>query len=597
MRALLAAALLALPAGARALEISAEVNKVLAELGDQLVLAVTVSGTQASLPKPRLPALADFEAYESGTSQSFSFVNGRTSSSVTYTYVLQPRRKGKLRVPAITVQAGGRAASTEPIDIQVVDPAPGAPAAPPRPAAPPGSPVAPRAPADPTQRPEVFLTATLDKPRAYVGEQVTLAVRFHTSVSLVGDVQYDAPKLEGFLTEDLGQSQSSEQIGSRSYHVTEVRTALFPVHAGRLAIGAAQARAQAAKALDPFASDLFERFFSMGAVQPLTLRSDPLALEALPLPAEGKPEGFSGAVGRFRLKASVDRTRLKVGEAATLTVEISGTGNLRSAGEPARPEAPALRFYDTESSVRTEKGAGQVGGVKTLKTVFVPRASGPATIPPLTLWYFDPAEKRYEKAQSEPIALDVAPGDPGAAGPAGPGAAPGLGIVSRDIRYLKAGPMRSPASRALEAFAGLGAAHGVPALLLAGSLLADWRRRRLEADPAGARARSAAARARAALDKAASAADAVAAAAAVSEALAGYVADRCGTAPAGLTLKRCRELLGAGRRPVPAPAFALFAEAWRDAEAVRFAPPGAAEAAAAAVAQKARAALDALEAA
>lgn len=503
MRTLLAAALLALAAPAGAVTVTAEVNKVVAEMREQIVLAVTVSGPQASLPKPRVPALPDFEVYESGTNQSFSFVNGKVSSQVTYTYVLAPRKPGRARVPPISVEADGRTVSSDPIDIEIVaagQPAGASPAAPGAPA-----PKRPAGPAAASGR-EIFLAASLDKPKAYVGEQVTLTMSFETAVPLLGNVNYDAPKLEGFLSEDLGQAQANELHGGRPYNATRVRTALFPVHPGKLLIGSAQARTAVARGMSS-GGDLFERFFSMSSPEPVTVRSEPVSVEVLPLPEEGKPAEFTGAVGRLRLRAAVDRTRLKAGEAATLTVTIEGTGNLRSVGEPRRPDLPQLRFFDTESSVVVEKKDGVVGGVKTLKTVFVPRASGTLDIPPLTLWHFDPAKRAYVKAESRPLRLEVEPGAPGAAVPGGPGA-PSLGVVTRDIRYLKDRPLRGPLSRALEAFAGLGAFHALPFVALLGAGAADWRRRRLEADPAGARARGAAARAAAALDAALKAPDA-----------------------------------------------------------------------------------------
>lgn len=588
MRRALLAVLLTLAAPAGAVTVTAEVNKVVAEMREQIVLAVTVSGPQASLPKPRVPALADFEVYESGTNQSFSFVNGKVSSQVTYTYVLAPRKPGRARVPAISVEVDGQSVSSDPIDIEIV-------AGGQSPAASPGA-AAPRRPAAsaaPSGQ-EIFLEASLDKTRAYVGEQVTLTMSFETAVPLLGNVNYDAPKLEGFLSEDLGQAQANELRGGRPYNATRVRTALFPVHPGKLLIGSAQARTAVARGVSA-GGDLFERFFSMSSPEPVAVRSEPVSVEVLPLPEEGKPAEFAGAVGRYRLRAAVDRSRLKAGEAATLTVTIEGTGNLRSVGEPRRPELPQLRFFDTESSVTVEKKDGAVGGVKTLKTVFVPRASGALVIPPLTLWHFDPAKRAYVKAESQALRLEVEAGAPGAAGvPGGPGA-PSLGVVTRDIRYLKDAPLRGPLSRGLEAFAGLGAFHALPFIALLGAGAAERRRRLLEADPAGARARGAAARAFAALEAALKASEANAAAGLAAAALSCYVADRFGVSAAGLTLRRSQELLSAGRPAPSAAALDAYAQAWRAAEAARFAPPGAADAAAAAVVEKARAALAGLE--
>src|SRR3989339_809760 len=182
------------------LSITAEVNKTQVALDDQVVLAVTITGPQASLPDPQLPALQNFSAYSSGRNQSISFVNGRVTSSVTHTFVLIPRAVGKGIIPPIGVSAQGASAQTEPIEIQVSRP--GASAAAPQPPAASRSGPPQAAPAV-AGAPDFFVTSELDKKKAYVNEQVTLSVKFYTAVSLNSNPEYEPPKLEGFLIEAL----------------------------------------------------------------------------------------------------------------------------------------------------------------------------------------------------------------------------------------------------------------------------------------------------------------------------------------------------------------------------------------------------------
>lgn len=89
-------------------------------MGDQLILSVTVSGDQSSLPSPRLPPVDSFSVYDSGRSQSLNFVNGQVSASAVYTYVLSPRSVGQYKIPPIT--ADGAAVPTPPLDVEVVAP-------------------------------------------------------------------------------------------------------------------------------------------------------------------------------------------------------------------------------------------------------------------------------------------------------------------------------------------------------------------------------------------------------------------------------------------------------------------------------------------
>ncbi|MDD5629146.1 MAG: BatD family protein, partial [Elusimicrobia bacterium] len=320
------------------LSVTAEVNKTQVALDDQVVLAVTISGPQASLPDPQLPSLPNFSVYSSGRSQNISFVNGRVSSSVTHTFVLVPRAVGKGLIPPITVSAQGATAHTEPMELQVMPPSSGVPPAPAAPAAP--SQAQRRSGPSAGGAPDVLVTAELDRSRASVNEQVTLSVKFHTAVPLMGNPEYVPPKLEGFLSEDLPPLRHYNMVlKGRAYDVTEIKTALFPLQAGRLKIGNAVVRCQVQQDFnaDPFSPDFFERFFSQGvtAAQSRTVASSPLVLEVSPLPGAGRPPDFSGAVGRFTLAASVDKSRSQVGDAVNLTVTVQGIGNLKAIGEPS----------------------------------------------------------------------------------------------------------------------------------------------------------------------------------------------------------------------------------------------------------------------
>lgn len=572
----LAALLAAAPASAQELTIAASPAATSLALGGEFVLAVAVSAPSSSAPAPRLPPMADFDVYEAGRSQSMSFVNGTVSSGANYSFVLRPRRAGRLVVPPISVESGGKTAATGPIEIEVLPPGTAAPARP-----------APRAPDEPAapageRRPAVFVEATLDKPRVFVNEQATLTVRFYTATTLLGSPSYEPPALSGVIAEDLPpERHGTASFGGHVYHYSEIKTALFPVQAGRASIGAATVACRIPQQTggDPFASDFFDRFFSAATTRVVRLQSQPLSLQADPLPA-GKPAGFSGAVGRFTLAATLDRTKVKAGESATLSVVVTGKGNLKSVPEPARPDLPQVRFFEAESSFTADKSADKAGGSKTFRVVLVPRVSGRVVLPPVSLSYYDPERKDYATARSEPLTLEVAPGDPGAApyaaGPA-PAAAPGVTVVSEDIRYLKPLPSRAPASDALAAFAGLGPLHALPFAALLAALAADWRRRRREADPRGARFRGARARADERLARAAALADAepARAAALVGEALVGYVADKLDASAAGLTLRAALDGLRALPGAPSADSAARLKAAWEEVELSRYAPSSA----------------------
>ncbi|MBI4423644.1 MAG: BatD family protein [Elusimicrobia bacterium] len=581
MRALLlaglaAAAAWAQPAGVR---ISAEVDRRTAALNDQLVLSVTVAGNRTDLPEPQLPSIPNMSVYSSGRSQNISIVNGQVESAIVYTYVLVPRFAGRAVIGPIGLTVDGQRVETSPMEIQITRPSqqPGS-------APSPTTPGAPRAARPPGGGggPEVFVTASVDKPKAFVNEQVTLAIRFHTAVTLLGNPEYVPPGINGFIAEDLPPERHGKvQANGRLYHYSEIRTALFPAQSGKLPIAPAVVRAQvqAEMAVDPFAPDFFQRFFSQGLLRAQTreLRTDPLTVTAEPLPEAGKPASFTGAVGQYRITGGVDKRSLKVGEALNLTVTVEGTGNLKALGAPRIPESPSWRAYDTVGSLNLNKAEDVVRGSKVFRTVLVPRVSGTLTIPSIPFSYFDPTKREYVHAGTSPIDVEVAPaaaGSPGASyvAPSTPGA--DLTQVQHDIRYIKesASAARS-ASGTLTFLAGRTFLHLIPLALFLSSLAVGGYRERLLLDPQGARFRRAAGRAQGLLKEAGryAASDAGRAAAKVGEALSGFIADKLGRSASGLTLRDAQDAIRARFPGVAPDRLDRLRELWQEVDQLRFA--------------------------
>ncbi len=586
--------LTAASAAAADLSVTAALNTAHVAFGEQLVLSVAISGSGSASPKP--PLIPDVEIYESGKSQSMSIINGRVSSSVVYTFVLAPRKAGRYVVPPIEVPG---ATPTAPLEfIADAAPKPDIPAAAPPPAAPPSQPGMPVPPTNPAishptppearptggPTPDAFVTATLEKNRAYVNEQVTLTVRFFTAVPLLGAPQYDAPKLTGLLAENFGaDTQGTTMVGGRSYNYSELKSALFPVQAGRALIGPAAVVVQIPRrGAANTGDDFFDRFFSMQAPEARRLQTDPLTLQAEALPP-GAPEDYSGVVGQLSVTASVDRAQLKAGEALNLTVVVSGVGNIKSLPEPKRPDLPSVRFFDSESSVKLERFGDKIGGTKTFKTVVVPRVSGPLEIPPVTVSYYDPAKRSFERAKSAPVKLTVLPGDPNAALPVvGPGttSAPGVTEVASDVSYLKAPGGRSAVGDALAAFGATGPWHALPVLFFLTALGVDWRRRTASANPRARRASEARGVAAQRLKQAEAQPEAerARATALLGEALTGFFADKFDQPAAGLTLKAVTHRLQNLKTPPTAAELARLKSVWDELDLLRYAPSGAGQA-------------------
>lgn len=423
------------PSFSQDISFNASVDKIEVGLDDQITLTISVSGNVKSIPQPQLPSLDGFTVHSAGRSQSFHLSGGKIASSITFNYILVPRKAGKFTIGSAEIVLDGKTYKTDPINITVTAGA------------------QPEAAPTPSQKKSVrkkelqgkdlFIETVVDKKKAYVNEQITLTFRFYQGVRLFNNPAYSPPSLTGFWAEDLPpRKQYYKVINGRQYFVQELKTALFPTAAGRHTIGRAELKCTVEDLdrfflKDPFAMldrDLMS-LFRQG--KPQVLRSKPIEIEVLPLPEMGKPENFAGAVGNFKLKVSMDKKEVEVGEPITLRMKISGAGNVKSVGKPTLPELKDFRIYDSGSSENISKQNYLVQGVKTYEMVLIPKIAGKYNIPPIEFSFFNPKGKSYKTLTSDPILITALPGAQVSPTEMAQLSKQEIGYAVKDIRYIK----------------------------------------------------------------------------------------------------------------------------------------------------------------
>ncbi len=423
------------PAATQDLQVTASVDAEEIGVHDQLQLTISVSGPDSgNAQAPRLPRFAGFDVVGGpNVSTQFQWINGRTSSSRSYTYILLPRKTGKQTIDAIEVQAGGKVFRANPITVSVRA----------------GSiqPSQPRS-ADPFSDEgllpgrggsgnEVFVEAEIDRKRAYPGQQVTLTYHLYTRVGVTGLQLEESPALTGFWLEEIDVDKNPRPerriISGREYldYVIK-RQALFPNAPGKLKIPPATFAVSARTGGDFFG------IFSQS--ETLYRKTDELFLEVLPLPAEQQPADFSGAVGSYNLTASVDKSEAATGDAVSLRVRLSGRGNLKMVPDITLPQLQDFTIYSSKQAANVRVLEGKwIGGEKTWEYVLVPKAPGEQLIPPITMVHFNPDKTVYETLRTAPLTIKVVRGaDAGSvlSGLSGVGKQP-LTRQGTDINFIK----------------------------------------------------------------------------------------------------------------------------------------------------------------
>jgi oxygen tolerance protein BatD len=439
---------LALVSGAFAQEAeiraSAEPSRV--SEGEEVRYSIQILGSsQQPDEQPELPQLPGFVVAAGPSLYSqFQWVNGRTTSTRTYTWTLLPQGKGAHSIPPIAVSLGGKVYHTPVVRVDVVDAGAGGSSA----GAPSGS-VPPSTFSDPRTRrrlatppdtpASLFVEAWVDKTKAYPGEQVSLVYRVYTQYEIVQMSLNDQPTYQGFWVEDIKSDEKYEAraVSRKEGAFTEytvLKKALFPTSPGTLTIPPLTFRFVVRKR----GADPFDSFF-FNPTESVFRSSKEVRIQVKDLPEQGRPPEFNGAVGRFTLSATADRSDTKVNDAVGLKVEVEGQGNINALGAPTLPSLPDFKRYDPKVEEEMHARGGTLVGSKTWNYVLIPLAPGSQEISPVRFAFFDPQTDRYELLQSTPIRLSVARGEAGDLPmPALPSRAD-IPVLGSDIRYIHLG--------------------------------------------------------------------------------------------------------------------------------------------------------------
>lgn len=366
-------------------------------MGETLTVSVRVvltdQGSVQSVKFPSSPAFAQRDRSRSSQTQFFfDFNRGqRFQRILTYTLVLEPLRPGKHRFNGAVMKFRGRTYRSRPFSISVVGQARAKPRRGPTP------------PSNLRPRGDLFVTAELDRAKAYVGQQVVLSHYLYARVHPNSLDFHRTPKLTGFWVEPLFNARS---LSWRYTHVRgeEYRTALlqrralFPLKPGRILV-------------DPLYVKISVGFTFFSPGRRLVRSSPQRWLKVRPLPSQGLPAGFNESnVGQFRLDGELLERRSKVGQAVTLKVSVSGTGNIKNLVLPAPGQWPGFKRYEPTIKSEVETSSGRAGGRKVYSYLLVPLKAGRLGIPALRFPYFDPLAGRYRVAATRPLTLTVAPG-------------------------------------------------------------------------------------------------------------------------------------------------------------------------------------------
>ena len=395
-------------------EVTATLSKESVPAGEGANLTIRITnGNATALNAPDVPNLI-----LNGPSQGrqVSVINGVTTSSTTLSYAVGSMTPGEYQIPPFSITVDGVEMQTQAFKLTVTPSAAGAPAGL-TPGSNPGQPAAPAPEAG--DKNFGFLTVAFagkDRKHAWVGEIAPVRIQAwlpaDTRVSLNSPLQPQGSAFTLHNLSDQPQQETQIQNGKRYTVVTwygglsATKAGTSPPDLGmKISVQVPDPANRRQSVGDPF----FDQFLGRAMIQKeveLQSKTDESAnLEIRPLPAEGRPGDFDGAVGKFAFGRTTIPTTWKTGEPQQIAAEVQGEGNFNLLKQPTLKSNHDWKSYDGQSTFAA-RDAASFSGQTTWRFSQVPRQAGPQQVQ-LAFSYFDPDLASYQTVETPPQSINV----------------------------------------------------------------------------------------------------------------------------------------------------------------------------------------------
>jgi len=343
------------------------------------------------------PNFEHFTVIGPNQSISNSWLNGVKTFSKTYSYFLAPKKKGKFTISQAKIEIDGEIYKTLPIRVEITSAV-----------------AAPTNPNDPNYvvSENIHLVLEISNTNPYLNEAITVVYKLYASpdVRLSNLREIDNPRYNDFWSQNINIKELKLENGAydgKDYHYVVFRKmVLYPQKSGKLdleplalniSVGVPTSKR------DFFGSKIFETIHK-------TVTTSNRAISVKPLPEQGKPDNFTGAVGNFDFNVSISKNELKATEALQAKIEVSGKGNLKLVKLPRLTLPSSLEVYEPEHSENVNTNLyGMQGKISDSYTI-VPSYQGKYPIPSIAFSYFDLKAKRYKTISSKELIVNVTDG-------------------------------------------------------------------------------------------------------------------------------------------------------------------------------------------
>ncbi len=380
-------------------ELKLSVSKNPVAVGEEFRIEFSIEGSASEFKGPSLNGLRKLSGPNQSSSSSMQIINGKVSSSKTtsYTYYVTALNEGTLTIGEASVKSEGKTVRSQSGQIQVTK-------------------------ANPKSKQannyniaeNVYLKATTSRTRIFQGEQIVVSYKLYSKINLADINLTLVPELNDFWKEEIETNSGAklEVIDGVKHNVWEIsRFILTPQKSGKLKIDPMSinvtVQIKNKRSRDPF-GDPFGFFGSYRNIEEeISSKNINITVKDLP---ESAPENFSGAVGQFDLKSSVDKSSIEANQALNYKLTLSGNGNIHLIDDVKVDFPSNFETYDPQKNDKTFSTKNGIAGKIEFEHLLIPRYKGEYEIKGVDFCYFNPKTKSYKTITTKPIVVNVLKG-------------------------------------------------------------------------------------------------------------------------------------------------------------------------------------------
>lgn len=404
-------------------KLSAIPSKLSVQVNETFQLEFIATGTKAA-DEFKLPAFRQFEQVGNvHQSTGATWINGTLTEYISYTVTLKPKMKGKLTVASALIKVDGKLYNSDPLVMDVAD----AEASSTTTEEKPDYYLLPGENAKQKIAENLFVAASIDKKNCFTGEPVLATFKLLTRLNSESKI-LKLPSLNGFSVIDLDNNEkdifSKEKINGKTFNCYLIRKVqLYPLMSGELLIESVEVdnavhlikvdkdinSKGGATWLEAMVQKMKESEISRENLltENILIKTPELKLLVQELPKQNKPESFTGAVGKFGMKAELLQRSIAANDNAVLRITIKGSGNLPMITAPVINWPSGVDSFTASMKEVLVKTTVPVSGSKTFDIPFSVSREGVFEIPAVNFSYFDPETKTYHSIVSDPLQLQV----------------------------------------------------------------------------------------------------------------------------------------------------------------------------------------------